>query len=189
MVVLTNARVFDGRAMLSGHHDVALDGRRIASVTPHTGQVTGDVVDVGGMTVLPGLITCHLHPDFFKFEIGAGDRPGKELPPGVMMAIGVRTCRVLLESGFTGYVGASCAHDIDVQLKMAIAQDIIPGPRIRACGHHIGTTGDMNNAGPWWKDPQTPGLDLAADGPDELRTLVRREIARGVETIKTFASS
>ena len=64
-----------------------------------------------------------------------------------MMAIGVRTCRVLLESGFTGYVGASCAHDIDAQLKMAIAQDIIPGPRIRACGHHIGTTGDMNNRG------------------------------------------
>src|SRR3546814_6482836 len=89
------------------------------------------------MTLMPGLISCHLHPDFFKFEIGSGDRPGKELPPGVMMAIGVRTCRVLLESGFTGYVGAACAHDIDAQLKMAIAQDIVPGPRIRACGHHI----------------------------------------------------
>src|SRR3546814_1737190 len=99
------------------------------------------------MTLMPGLISCHLHPDFFKFEIGSGDRPGKELPPGVMMAIGVRTCRVLLESGFTGYVGAACAHDIDAQLKMAIAQDIVPGPRIRACGHHIGTTGDMNNRG------------------------------------------
>ena len=68
-----------------------------------------------------------------------------------MMAIGVRTCRVLLESGFTGYSGASCAHDIDAQLKMAIAEDIIPGPRIRACGHHLGTTGDMNNGGRWWK--------------------------------------
>ena len=62
-----------------------------------------------------------------------------------MMAIGVRTCRVLLESGFTGYSGAACAHDIDAQLKMAIGEGIIPGPRIRACGHHIGTTGDMNN--------------------------------------------
>ena len=45
-----------------------------------------------------------------------------------MMAIGVRTCRVLLESGFTGYVGAACAHDIDAELKMAIAEDIIPAP-------------------------------------------------------------
>src|SRR3546814_14779324 len=71
---------------------------------------------------------------------------------------------------------------------MAIAQDIGPGPRIRACGHHIGTTGDMNNRGPWWKAHDAPGLDLAADGPDELRKLVRQEISRGVETIKIFAS-
>jgi imidazolonepropionase-like amidohydrolase len=204
MTVLTNARVFDGRTMLPGRHDVRLEGTRIGSIRDHTGFApssvgdaggvgdagdAGDVVDVGGMTVLPGLITCHLHPDFYKFDIFAGDRPGKELPPGVMMAIGVRTCRVLLESGFTGYAGASCAHDIDVQLKMAIAQDIIPGPRIRACGHHIGTTGDMNNRGPWWRAYETPGTDLCADGPDALRTLVRREISRGVETIKIFAGA
>jgi len=192
MTILTNAQVFDGGAMLPGRYDVRLDGRHIASLEPHTGWVSDDdagrAIDVGGMTVLPGLITSHLHPDFYKFDIGAGDRPGKELPPGVMMAIGVRTCRVLIESGFTGYAGAACAHDIDAQLKMAIAQDIIPGPRIRACGHHIGTTGDMNNRGPWWKANETPGVDLCADGPDALRTLVRQEISRGVETIKVFAS-
>ena len=204
MTILTNAQVFDGRAMLPGRHDVRLDGKRVASVEPHTGALAGDagdsdvhrddraegdVVDVAGMTVLPGLITSHLHPDFYKFDITGGDRPGKELPPGVMMAIGVRTCRVLLESGFTGYAGAACAHDIDAQLKMAIAQDIIPGPRIRACGHHIGTTGDINNRGPWWKAVETPGVDLCADGPDALRKVVRQEISRGVETIKVFASA
>src|SRR3546814_15621202 len=90
------------------------------------------------MTLMPGMITCHLHPDFFKFTLAmgmSGERPGNEFPPGVMMAIGVRTCRVLLESGFTGYVGAACAHNIDAQLKISIAEDIIPGPRIRACSH------------------------------------------------------
>ena len=190
MVVLSNAQLFDGRSLRAGRHDVTLQGRRIESVSEHTPPAQGDdVIDVDGMFVLPGLITSHLHPDFYKFDIGGGDRPGKELPPGVMMAIGVRTCRVLLESGFTGYVGAACAHDIDAQLKLAIAQDIIPGPRIRACGHHIGTTGDMNNAGPWWKAPETPGVDLCADGPDGLRRLVRNEISRGVQTIKIFASS
>ena len=169
MLVLTNAKVFDGREMLPGRHTVRVDGNRIAAVDDGPGEVPGDVIDVGGMTLMPGLITCHLHPDFYKFDIFAGEKPGKELPPGVMMAIGVRTCRVLLESGFTGYVGAACAHDIDVQLKMAIAQEIIPGPRIRACGHHIGTTGDMNNRSRWWKPYQTAGLDLCDDGPDALR--------------------
>jgi imidazolonepropionase-like amidohydrolase len=106
-----------------------------------------------------------------------------------MMAIGVRTCRVVLESGFTGYVGASCAHDIDASLKMAIAQGIIPGPRIRTCGHHIGTTGDMNNRSRWWKPYATPGLDICDDGPDAMRKLVRQEISRGVETIKIFAGA
>ena len=41
MVVLTNARVFDGRSMLPGRHDVTLDGRRVASIAPHTGQRLG----------------------------------------------------------------------------------------------------------------------------------------------------
>lgn len=189
MLVLKNAQVFDGRKMLAGRHDVTVDGSRIASIGDHAPAVVGEVVDVGGMTVMPGLITSHLHPDFYRYDIASGDKPGKELPPGVMMAIGIRTCRVLLESGFTGYAGAACAHNIDAQLKMAIAQDIIPGPRIRACGHHIGTTGDMNNRSRWWKAYETPGLDLLADGPDALRKLVRQEIAHGVETIKVMASS
>ncbi|WP_106401256.1 amidohydrolase family protein [Actinocorallia populi] len=188
MLILTNARVFDGRQMLPDKHDVLLDGDRIKAIDA-PGTVSGEVVDVGGMTLMPGLITCHLHPDFYKFDVFSGEKPGKELPPGVMMAIGVRTCRVLLESGFTGYAGAACAHDIDAQLKIAIEQDIIPGPRIRACGHHLGTTGDMNNKSRWWKRYETPGLDLLADGPDALRKLVREEISRGVETIKIFAGS
>jgi imidazolonepropionase-like amidohydrolase len=96
---------------------------------------------------------------------------------------------VLLESGFTGFSGASCPNYIDAQLKMAIDEEIIPGPRIRACGNHIGTTGDMNNGGRWWKAYQTPGTDVCADGPDALRALVRQEIDRGAETIKIFASA
>jgi imidazolonepropionase-like amidohydrolase len=189
MLILTNARVFDGRRMLSGTHSVTLEGNRIEAIDRRPAADSPEAIDVGGMTLMPGLITSHLHPDFYKFDIFAGERPGKELPPGVMMAIGVRTCRVLLESGFTGYAGAACAHDIDSQLKMAIAGDIIPGPRIRACGHHLGTTGDMNNSGRWWKRYQTPGTDVCVDGPDAMRRLVREEISRGVETIKIFASS
>ena len=189
MVTLTNARVFDGTQLLPGTHDVSLRGRRIAAVDVAGAGPQDEVIDLHGMTLLPGLITSHLHPDFYKYELTSGLRPGLERPPGVMMAIGVRTCRVLLESGFTGYSGAACAHDIDAQLKMAISEGIIPGPRIRACGHHIGTTGDVNNQDAWWRRPDFAGVDLAADGPTELRHLVRDEIRRGVETIKIFASA
>jgi imidazolonepropionase-like amidohydrolase len=187
--VLANATVFDGRRLLAGRHDVALRGRRIHSVEPSGAGADGEVIDLDGLTLLPGLITSHLHPDFYTYELTSGERPGKERPPGVMMAIGVRTCRVLLESGFTGYSGAACAHDVDAQLKMAIAEGIVPGPRIRACGHHIGSTGDVNNEHPWWKRQETPGVDVVGDGPSAMRRLVREEISRGVETIKIFAST
>ncbi|MFA5708099.1 amidohydrolase family protein [Mycolicibacterium sp.] len=189
MLEITNARLFDGRKLLPGRHSVSIEADTITAVDGPEPAASATVIDAAGMTLMPGLITSHLHSDFFKFNIADGDRLGKERPPGVLMAIGVRTCRVLLESGFTGFAGASCSNDIDAQLKMAIAEDIIPGPRIRACGHHLGTTGDMNNGGRWWKAYQTPGTDVCADGPDALRTLVRQEINRGAETIKIFASA
>jgi len=144
------------------------------------------------MTLMPGMITCHFHADFFRFTLGqlfAGEQLGKEFPPGVLTAMGVRQCGVLLESGFTGYMGAAAAHDIDASLKIAIAEGIIPGPRIRACSRHVGTTADLNNSRKWWQVFTQPGLDVRADGPDEMRKLVREEIRRGAETIKIFAGT
>lgn len=190
MLHLSNARVFNGTELLAGTHTVSIDSDRIVAID--TPDVTGETLDLAGMTLMPGLITCHLHPEFYRFTLAqgqAGERPGLELPPGVLMAIAVRTCGVLLESGFTGYVGAACAHDIDAQLKIAIAEQIMAGPRIRACSHHIGTTADLNDSPNWWKPYRTHGIDLFADGPDELRKLVREEVRRGAQTIKIFASS
>lgn len=192
MLRFINARIFDGSALLPGMHAVTVKDGRIASVGQQQAEVSADAIDLHGMTLMPGLITCHLHPEFFRFSPAqgqAGERPGKELPPGVLMAIGVRTCGVLLQSGFTGYVGAGCAHDIDAQLQMAIREAIMPGPRIRACSHHIGTTADLNDSQLWWKRYTTPGIDLFADGPEDLRKVVREEIRRGAQTIKLFASS
>ncbi|GIX30167.1 MAG: hypothetical protein KatS3mg124_0639 [Porticoccaceae bacterium] len=66
---------------------------------------------------------------------------------------------------------------------------IIPGPRIRPCGHHLGTTGDLNDSRRWWRHEHLPGTDLFADGPDALRRLVREQVRHGVEIVKVFASS
>lgn len=192
MLTLLNAQIFDGEKLLPDLTNVTIAEDRIHSIGQQSAQSSGRTIDLQGKTLMPGMISCHLHPEFFRFSLAmgqAGERPGKEFPPGVLMAIGVRTCRVMLESGFTGYVGAGCAHDIDAQLKISIAENIIDGPRIRACSHHIGTTADLNDSQLWWKSYQTPGIDIFADGPDELRKLVREEIRRGAETIKIYASS
>ena len=191
MLSFTNARVFDGTAMRSELCTVTLDGARISAVARAEAPPPEGAIDLNGMVLMPGLITCHYHADFYKFTLAqglAGDPLGKELPPGVLMAIAIRNARVLLESGFTGYIGAACGHDIDAQLKLAIAEGINPGPRIRACSPHIGTTADLNDSKKWWRRMQTPGTDVFADGPEELRKLVREFIRRGAQTIKLFAS-
>ena len=193
MTTLTNARVFDGTSMLPGLHTVTLEGDTIASLAPASENPPSEgIIDLAGRTLMPGLITCHFHPDFYRFTLSmgmAGEPLGKELPPGVLMAIAVRNCGVLLESGFTGYVGATAGHDIDASLKIAIEQGIMPGPRIRACSLHIGTTGDVNASKAWWREFRSGGTDVFADGPEGMRRLVREQIRRGAETIKIFVSS
>jgi imidazolonepropionase-like amidohydrolase len=191
MLSFTNARIFDGTAMRPERGTVTLDGARIISVEGPDAQAPEDAIDLHGMTLMPGLITCHFHADFYKFTLAqglAGDPLGKELPPGVLMAIAIRNARVLLESGFTGYIGAACGHDIDAQLKLAITEGITPGPRIRACSPHLGTTADLNDSKKWWRRMETPGTDVFGSGPDELRRMVREFIRRGAQTIKIFAS-
>ena len=81
MLSLVNARVFDGRRLLPGTYRVTVDGDKITEVSADPGAPSGEVIDVAGLTVLPGLITSHLHPDFYRFGFSTGTRPGKELPP------------------------------------------------------------------------------------------------------------
>ena len=71
MTTFTNARIFDGRKALPGLHTVTLEGNRIASVSQGP-AAEGEAIDLGGMTLMPGLITCHFHPDFYKFTLAQG---------------------------------------------------------------------------------------------------------------------
>jgi imidazolonepropionase-like amidohydrolase len=193
-IVFDNALIFDGEAA-PFHGACVVEENKVAWVgaagAAHRGEAD-ETYDLSGKVLMPGLVSCHLHPDNLLFGLSnflAGEQLGKERPPGVLMAVGVRTCRMLLESGFTGYVGAACSHSIDAQLKMAIEEDIVPGPRIRPCSHHIGTTADNNDSPRWWVNHAVPGIDRFADGPDEMRRLVREEIRCGAQIIKFYASS
>ena len=112
----------------------------------------------------------------------AGEPLGKELPPGVLMAIGVRNCGVLLDSGFTGYVGAACGHDIDASLKLAIAQGIMPGPRIRACsaGSAAARTSESST---------TRGASIAAARSRSRHSIVSALAGRASRSTRSSAGS
>lgn len=191
---LRNAALFDGSAFRAGRFDIRIEGNRIAAVTAHDPAAAGaeGSLDVAGRTVMPGLIHGHMHADLFAYsaaDFANGQTLGKERPPGVLMAIALRTCGVMFDSGFTGFIGAACSSHTDPQLKMAITEGIVEGPRIRACSHHVGTTGDNNGPRRWWDMASVPGTDVFSDGADGITRLVREEIRAGAEIVKIYSSA
>ena len=189
-LVLTNANLLDGDAPAQANRVVVIDGDRIASVgdAPPADVTAADrVVDLGGRTVMPGMITCHYHSTYR--ELGAAPAPyGLEHAPAYQVLIAADNLRTALECGFTGAVGAGCSNDIDASMKRAIDDGLIPGPRFVPSGHELSTTGHANDGNPWYWDLREWGAARCCDGPDEFRAAVRDEIKRGVEMVKLFVT-
>lgn len=139
---LRDAALFDGHVFREGRYDIRVEDNLITAVTPHDARADSShgAIDLDGRTVMPGLVHGHMHAELFAYgaaDFMGGQTLGKERPPGVLMAIAMRTCGVMFDSGFTGFIGAACSSYTDPQLKMAITDGIVDGPRIRACSHHV----------------------------------------------------
>jgi len=167
---------------------VVIDGDRIAAVGTNgdTPKPTAqDVVyDLAGRSLMPGMVQCHYHVAYDNIS-DLLDIDMKH-PPTMLTLIAAKNAELLLRSGFTGAVGAGTLHNIDVTLKRAINQGMIPGPRYVAGGRDIVTTGDSVDFHPSWWKLQMEGLGCICDGPEEFRKAVRDEIKQGVEIIKLY---
>ena len=132
-LVLTNANLLDGDAPAQANRVVVIEGDRIASVSdapPPDVTAADRVVDLGGRTVMPGMITCHYHSTYR--ELGSAPAPyGLEHAPAYQVLIAADNLRTALECGFTGAVGAGCSNDIDASMKRAIDDGLIPGTSLR----------------------------------------------------------
>jgi imidazolonepropionase-like amidohydrolase len=96
-----------------------------------------------------------------------------------------------VQSGFTGAIGSSNAHTIDVSLKEAILAGFVKGPRYLAGSRELITTGEYsdydNNRNFFMKLGET-GLTLKADGVDGWRFAGRMEAGRGCDVVKISAA-
>ena len=137
------------------------------------------------------MFTGHVHIDTGKNEphnyMNIYSRA--ERPPGVLMARAIKNCKALLDSGITSYVGAGCSVDIDAQLRIAIDDGLMDGPRITASGRRLDTTGHSEETAKWWYQMHYHPFDLFLDGPDEFRKAARKEIRRGVDIVKVAPTS
>jgi imidazolonepropionase-like amidohydrolase len=188
VVVLRPARVFDGSAMHAGWA-VRVNGNHIEAAGPSAGiDASGaTVIELTGMTLMPGLVEGHSHILLHAYsETPWVDQVAHE-SLGLRTARAVNHCRATLMAGFTTVrdLGTEGAGYADVELREAVKQGIIPGPRILASTRAIGATGSYAPKGfaLEWRVPQ--GVE-EADGIDSLIRTVRDEIGHGADWIKLY---
>jgi imidazolonepropionase-like amidohydrolase len=191
-LVLTGASVLDptGQRLVDGQRVVIRDGRIAAIEAPTAGRAaTGEqVMDLPGLTLVPGLIDLHTHLLLRPYdEAPWSDQVLRDLPE-IRTIRAVVAARRTLEAGFTTIrdLGTEGAGLADVALREAIAARLIPGPRVVAVTRAIVSTACY---GPQEYDRR---LDLPqgadeATGVDELRRVVRRQVTEGADWIKFYA--
>jgi imidazolonepropionase-like amidohydrolase len=149
------------------------------------------VIDLSGLTVLPGLIDCHTHlvgdyvndsDPLTELKESAASRAFESIP----------NARVTLEAGFTTVrdVGTYRAF-VDVAMRDAIAKGYFPGPRMFVAGAYLTITG----GGGAMSGDLAPDIGLpwdlrfgVADGVDQVRQRVRDIAQHGVDVIKVLAT-
>ena len=186
--VLKPARVFDGETLHEAWA-VRVHGDRIEAVGPLASIDTAGAktIELPGATLLPGLVEGHSHILLHPYnETPWNDQVAHE-GLGLRVARAVNHLRATLMAGFTTVrdLGTEGAGYADVELKQAVNQGIVPGPRILASTRAIVATGSYAPKGfaLEWRVPQ--GAE-EADGVDSLTRVVRDQIGHGADWIKLY---
>ncbi|HEV7680710.1 MAG TPA: amidohydrolase family protein [Pyrinomonadaceae bacterium] len=190
--LLTPAHIFDGEsAQLHNGWVVLVRGEKIEAIGSASEikvPANAKIIDLPGLTLMPGLIDAHSHVLLHPYsETVWNDQVARE-------ALSLRTARATnhlrstLLAGFTTIrdLGTEGAGYADVGLKQAVQQGIIPGPRMLVATRAIVATGSYGPKGyaSEWNVPQ--GAE-EADGVDGLSRVVREQIGKGADWIKVYA--
>jgi len=187
VTILKPARVFDGDAMHDGWA-VRVRGDRIEAVGANVTTSGGTVIDLPGTTLMPGMVEGHSHVLLHPYNETAWNDQVAHESLGVRIARATNHLRNTLMAGFTTIrdLGTEGAGYADAELKLAVEQGIIPGPRMIVVTRAIVATGSYGPKGfslEWGHIPQ--GAE-EADGNDLIR-VVRDQIGHGADWIKIYA--
>lgn len=190
VVVLQPDRVFDGERNQAGWV-VIVRGDRIeaagpAATTPAPGGAR--VMALPGRTLLPGLIEGHSHLLLHPYNEASWNDQVLREALALRVARGVNHARDTLMAGITTVrdLGSEGAAYADVGLRDAIAQNIVPGPRMLVAGPAMVVTGSYAPKG-FAPEVTVPQGAEEADGLEGVVRVARGQIARGVDFIKIYA--
>jgi imidazolonepropionase-like amidohydrolase len=192
--VVIRARAFiDGTsAQPRANQEILIRGDRIVAVYPAGARPPppgAQVLDLGGATVLPGLIDCHTHI-FLQGEVpaaGGYDVQLLKFPASYRVARAVVAARRALEQGFTTIrdVETEGAGYGDIGIKQAINEGYIPGPRMFVVTRSISSTGGYPLEG-YAPEIAVPKGAQLIDGPVEARKAAREQLDHGADWIKVY---
>jgi imidazolonepropionase-like amidohydrolase len=185
--LLVPDRVFDGTDSHEGWV-VLVRGERIVAAGPAAAVTAGSArrVALPGTTLLPGLIEGHSHLLLHPYDEAQWSDQVLREPLALRIARATNHARATLQAGFTTVrdLGTEGAGYADVGLKRAIAQGIIPGPRMIVTTKAIVATGAYAPR----LAPEVPVLQGAEEADDaSLARVVRDQIGHGADWIKVYA--
>lgn len=176
----------DKGALLDGI-EVLIEGDRIARVSTQTIDAPGVTrIDLGGRTLMPGLIDAHVHVIATLVDLAKN----AELPSSL---IALRSRKIMHDMLMRGFTTVRDLAGADLGMKMAVEEGMIDGPRLVICGKALSqTVGHCDYRSRHDKRELHAGslgaLGRIADGVDEVRRATREEIKGGADFIKIMAN-
>jgi len=184
-VTVTAARLLEvetGRVL--GDQVIRIDQGTIAAVGPRTAGEPVDI-DLGDVTLLPGLIDAHVH-----LVGGEEQTPYEDLKQTTARAAieGVANARKTLLAGFTTVRDLGSRDFADVALRDAISAGSVPGPRMLVAVKSLSATGGHGDDNELPEDIHVERYKALADGQDAIRQKVRENVKYGADWIKLLAT-
>src|SRR6266446_2469116 len=166
-------------------------GERIEKVADGSAEIPAGtkLIDLSNATVLPGLIDAHTHIFLWGEDPAKGGYDANILKAGIALRAARATyaARRALEQGFTTLrdVETEGAGYGDVEIKQAIEEGTISGPRLFCATRAISTTGGYNLEG-YAPELEMPKGAQLVDGPVEARKAARQQLEHGADWIKVY---
>ena len=170
---------------------IFIRGGRIQSISEASATIPAgaNVIDLSNATVLPGLIDSHTHIFLWGEDPAKGGYDANILKAGIALRAARATyaLRRALEQGFTTLrdLETEGAGYGDIEMKQAIEEGTIPGPRLFGATRAISTTGGYNLEG-YAPELVMPKGAQIVDGPVEARKAAREQLEHGADWIKVY---